>query len=160
MGYLDSAGLAYLWGKIKDLTVSGPGSVPAGAIMLWSGTADNIPDGWALCDGQDGRPDLRDKFVLGAGTGHSVGESGGSEKVALTASQMPSHSHVQQYPDSYGATQNWLASSDSGDEIGYKDANRQVSILLGEVVATSAAGGGQAHDNMPPYYALCYIMKL
>ncbi len=49
---------------------------PVGTIVVWSGDMDNIPDGWALCDGQDGRPDLRDKFVLGAGGTYNPGAAG------------------------------------------------------------------------------------
>ena len=70
------------------------GGVPVGTIVIWSGTADNIPAGWQLCDGTNGTPDLRDKFVLGAGAAHEVGETGGSEEVTLTVAQMPSHAHV------------------------------------------------------------------
>lgn len=152
----------YSNGKIISISNDGTNivNVPIGTIVIWSGTADDIPAGWALCDGQDGRPDLRNKFIIGAGDTYAAGATGGSETVALTASQMPSHSHMQQYPDSYGATQPWLATSDSGDEMGYKDSNRTVSILLGDPVRTASAGSGQAHDNMPPYYALCYIVKI
>lgn len=152
----------YSNGKIINISNDGTNivNVPVGTIVIWSGTVDDIPAGWALCDGQDGRPDLRNKFIIGAGDTYAAGATGGSETVTLTASQMPSHSHMQQYPDSYGATQPWLATSDSGDEMGYKDSNRTVSILLGDPVRTASTGSGQAHDNMPPYYALCYIVKI
>lgn len=68
-------------GEVVGIPSSGSsGGVPAGSIIIWSGTASNIPDGWALCDGQNGTPDLRDKFVLGGGgETHTVGSTGGEE---------------------------------------------------------------------------------
>ena len=71
--------------------------VPKGAIIIWSGAADRIPEGWALCDGTNGTPDLRGKFVLGAvyetGNQYSVGQSSGEATHTLTVEEMPSHSH-------------------------------------------------------------------
>lgn len=65
------------------------GGVPTGGIMMWSGSVANIPDGWLLCDGTNGTPDLRGRFVLGAGGTYSVGDSGGQESIT----DVPSHSH-------------------------------------------------------------------
>lgn len=134
--------------KGQPLLGGGPsdGGVPAGCILIWSGTADNIPDGWALCDGQNGRPDLRDRFVLGAGTSHAVGDSGGSEEVTLTVEQMPRHAHnmdsiFDDYTDTYSRVQ-------------------RTNGALSTNVTTKYTGGSQPHPNMPPYYALCYIIKL
>lgn len=72
------------------LSVNAEG-VPTGLISMWSGT--NIPGGWALCDGQNGTPDLRDRFIVGAGGDYSVGDTGGEAEVTLTTAQLPSHSH-------------------------------------------------------------------
>ena len=60
---------------------------------MWSGAVDAIPTGWALCDGQNGTPDLRDRFIVGAGGSYDVGDTGGAESVTLTVDQMPQHSH-------------------------------------------------------------------
>src|SRR5690606_24439652 len=65
-----------------------------GVIVMWSGSADNIPEGWALCDGTDGTPDLRDRFIVGAGGEYAVGATGGAKEVTLTTAQMPKHSHT------------------------------------------------------------------
>jgi hypothetical protein len=54
------------------------GGLPAGVVVMWSGDIDQIPEGWALCDGNDGTPDLRDRFVLGAGDTMAIGDSGGN----------------------------------------------------------------------------------
>lgn len=77
--------------------------VPTGAIMMWSGSIANIPTGWALCNGQNGTPDLQGRFIVGATTGivmfdsigynYPVGTTGGKNRVNLTADQMPKHNH-------------------------------------------------------------------
>lgn len=67
--------------------------VPSGLIAMWSGLIDEIPSGWFLCDGTGGTPDLRDRFIVGAGSGYDVGDVGGEAEVSLTSTQLPSHSH-------------------------------------------------------------------
>lgn len=66
---------------------AGDGGVPKGVIVMWSGAVTNVPSGWALCDGQNGTPNLRDRFVVGAGSAYAVGSSGG-----MTSNDI-SHSH-------------------------------------------------------------------
>lgn len=122
---------------------------PIGTIVIWSGTTDNIPTGWQLCDGTNGTPDLRDKFVLGAGTSHAVGNSGGEEKVTLTIDQMPTHSHDGNY--------NAASSFSSNGAFATFGLNSNPSSKSTSLVSS---GSSQPHNNMPPYYALCYIMKL
>ena len=67
--------------------------VPTGLISLWSGSSSSIPSGWTICNGQNGTPDLRNRFVLGAGDTYAVDATGGNESITLSTSQMPSHSH-------------------------------------------------------------------
>lgn len=122
------------------------GGVPSGCIVIWSGTTDNIPTGWALCDGQDGRPDLRDRFVLGVGAAHGVGETGGSETVALTVGQMPEHSHDVRI---IGININGDAKCGVTNSGGTRGKNQ-----------IFPSGSSQPHPNMPPYYTLAYIIKL
>jgi len=77
-----------------DLKVTGESNVmPSGGIIMWSGSTDDIPTTWALCDGLNGTPDLRDRFVVGAGSSYSVGATGGANSVALTIAQLPAHAH-------------------------------------------------------------------
>ena len=138
-----------------DLTVggkiSGFGTVPIGGIIMWSGTKAQIPVGWVLCDGQNNTPNLCDKFVLGAGGRYGVTAQGGAETVALTLAQIPNHSHIYKFK--------------GGDVAGIKgDGNvfYDVSGKLGKTTNTGyteAVGSGAAHENMPPYYALCFIMR-
>lgn len=153
--FLDSDRVSELWSKTKEYINSqiaqnsaGGGALPSGVITIWSGTANNIPTGWALCDGTNGTPDLRDKFVLGAGTTHVVGTTGGAETVTLTVEQMPSHNHTfntMKKATEFGSI-GWIA-------YGAKGTTANDST-------TNNTGGSQPHENMPPYYTLCYIMKL
>ena len=64
-----------------------------GMILLWYGNTGNIPSGFVLCDGNNSTPDLRDRFVIGAGSAYSPGNTGGSSSVTLSTSQLPSHTH-------------------------------------------------------------------
>jgi hypothetical protein len=65
-------------------------TVPSGSILLWSGTAANIPSGWVLCNGLNGTPNLTDRFVMGAGSTYSPGATGGTANI----SDVPSHTHT------------------------------------------------------------------
>lgn len=122
-------------------------SIPSGGIIIWSGST--IPDGWALCDGENGTPDLRGRFVLGASETHEIGETGGSEEVTLTVGQMPYHTHSLTQNVNTGATTiKTLAKGTDVFGFGYS----QPSL--------TNAGSSSPHPNMPPYYTLAYIMKL
>jgi hypothetical protein len=122
------------------------GGIPSGVICMWSGASTEIPDSWALCDGTNGTPDLRDRFIVGAGSSYSVGDTGGRNTVTLTTSEMPKHTHVV-----------YSANGGSSTSKGFSAAITTYTVAS---VATSSAGSGDAHENRPPYYALCFIMKL
>lgn len=136
------------------------GNIPAGGIIIWSGAADAVPDGWALCDGTNGTPDLRDRFVLGAGSKYGVGAKGGEETHKLTTAEMPIHSHSDYKYNSQNRT------GLTEVTVGAKSVLAQMSYPLNDMTlwrgtgSTNSSGSGAAHNNMPPYYALCYIMKL
>jgi microcystin-dependent protein len=78
-------------------------SLPAGIIVMWSGTLATVPSGWALCDGTNGTPDLMDRFVVSArfdagGGGNNIsnfniGHTGGANSVTITTNNLPSHTH-------------------------------------------------------------------
>jgi len=120
--------------------------LPRGIIAMWSGSIESIPDGWALCDGRNGTPDLRDRFVVGAGREYAVGDTGGQKEVTLTIDQIPPHSHTYTYRSRERKKDN--ATADSAAWEGTSTAS------------TSTVGGGKPHENRPPYYAVCFIMKL
>lgn len=125
-----------------------PGVIPIGGIIIWSGAIGAVPSGWNLCDGSNGTPDLRSRFVVGAGQGtglsnYAVGDTGGSESVTLTVAQMPSHSH---------STRGMACTTTCGGSF-------RGDGSAGGTVVTNSAGGDQAHENRSPYYALAYIMR-
>lgn len=120
--------------------------VPAGGILMWSGSIESIPEGWALCDGTEGTPDLTDRFIVGAGVTYSPGDIGGEAEHVLTVDEMPSHSHSITYEDN------------SGGQVSppfFMHSNGQPHQAY-----TNETGEDLAHENRPPYYALAFIMKL
>ena len=123
--------------------------IPSGLIMMYYG--NNIPDGWALCDGTNGTPDLRNRFIIGAGDTYTSGDTGGESVHILTIDELPKHSHKMKY-DSTG----WTAIRQSHGTDGIVE--NTTSSYDGQY-STEEVGNGNAHNNMPPYYALCYIMK-
>ena len=143
----------------------------AGMIMLWSGSSATIPTGWLLCDGNNSTPDLRNRFVVGATSTYAVGATGGSADAIVvshthTATSTvtdPQHNHT---PQTLGSAQ---AGSDNGGapvdaSTGYgtgRTSSVTSSSSTGITVATSISttGSSGTNANLPPYYALCYIMK-
>ena len=123
--------------------------VPQGVIVMWSGAITEIPDDWTLCDGTDGAPDLTDRFVVGAGGGYDVDETGGSDEVQLTESELPEHSHTRAGSQLSGSGSNAFQTG-----IESTDPNLRSTEWLGDT------GGDEPHENRPPYYALAYIMKI
>jgi microcystin-dependent protein len=127
-----------------------------GMISMWSGDVTKIPLGWALCDGTNGTPDLRGRFILSHGKGdglteRKITEKGGEENVTLSIEQIPSHRH------NFGRDY-WDGNLTRYKGVDLGNINNQYSNdLSGE---TSFTGGGKPHNNMPPFYVLAYIMKL
>ncbi len=131
---------------LTNLTVDG---FVSGMIILWSGAADAIPTGFVLCDGNNSTPNLSGRFVVGydaSNSDYDVNDTGGSESVTLTVNQIPAHTHninlavraFYQEPRNFGVGTDGSANNSED---------------------TGSTGGGQSHENRPPYYALCYIMK-
>ena len=141
-------------------------AIPSGGIIIWSGAANAIPSGWVLCNGANSTPDLRNRFIVGAGSGYGVGNVGGADTVTLSESQMPSHYHFAFRSGNHGQLRNGSNMSSnnypgSGSGAGnlYESYNISASGSVSNVGRTSNTGSGSAHENRPPYYALCYIMK-
>lgn len=127
------------------------GSIPSGVIVMWSGT--DIPDGWAICDGTNGTPDLRGRFVLGASDAYTMGSTGGTESVTLDAKNLPGHRHTINATNGQGTGSIEYVMYATGSS---KKITSGMSFEYGE----SQYGTARAHENMPPYYVLAYIMKL
>jgi microcystin-dependent protein len=68
-------------------------ALPFNTIAIWSGSIASIPTGWQLCDGTNGTPDLRNKFLVGAGNSYLIGNTGGEIEVYLDSPQLPTHTH-------------------------------------------------------------------
>jgi microcystin-dependent protein len=136
-----------------------------GIIVMWSGAVADIPTGWALCDGTNGTPDLRDRFVVGAGWSYNPADTGGANTVLLGIAQMPNHSHANTLNDP-GHRHTFTAGyrendTTDGDEPGMENTTAYWTdyAVTGITITNAAAGGGGPHENRPPYYALAYIMK-
>lgn len=139
--------------------------VPSGAILMWSGSIASIPTNWYLCNGQNGTPNLMDRFIVGAGSGYGVGAIGGSVTAgtsaagahshttdvqgshahgggttytALSIDQMPPHQHAT----GWGEAQNGPYGSAGGGIAGSGDTDGDNQNFL-----TSSTGGGQGHNH-------------
>ena len=144
------------------LNVAGAAKVPIGGIIMWSGSVASIPANWALCDGGTYNgyltPNLRDRFIVGAGNTYNPGNTGGANSVTLTIAQMPSHTHIQ---DEHSHIQNTGAWSAYGTRMVTTNTGPSGQYTTGLTTATNQnTGGDQAHENRPPYYALCFIMRV
>lgn len=155
-----------------ELTIAGTQIVSfvSGMIMLWSGSSGSIPTGWLLCDGTNNTPDLRNRFVVGAGYTYSVNDTGGSADAII-----PSHSHSGS-TSSAGAHSHTLRIRQSRDP-GGADLTSQSYEYNGLIEnaytnTTTFSAGAHSHSlninptgesvenkNLPPFYALCYIIK-
>ena len=175
--------------------------LPVGAIILWSGAVAAIPTGFILCNGSGGSPDLRNTFVVGAGSTYAPADSGGATTVTLAEANLPSHAHAvnitsQATSHTHTATsnttgahshtfivhgspgsntdsfdvngdatsggtdtpsvQNVSSAGDHSHTITVANESAHQHVVSGN---TAATGSGTAVDKLPPYYALCYIMK-
>lgn len=146
--------------------------VPSGGILLWSGSVATVPQGWALCNGLNGTPNLMDSFVIGAGNTYAVGSTGGATSVVLSQAQLPAHTHtatavVTDPGHFHNTNQNFIVSGTNQTGLGSQGAqivsNPQTDTKttgISVAVTNSSVGSGTAVPILPPYYALAYIMKL
>ena len=168
---------------LSSTSVSGYGTIPMGGIIMWSGQIASIPDGWALCDGSRSTPDLRGRFIMGAGGSRGVGATGGAETVTLSVGQLPPHNHqvsgtttadgnhIHPYNDIYFSEawsptgiRSWFGSGDSDGDNGPHTTPRNTDLAGNHThtfnVTSASTGSGQAIDKLPPFYALAYIMRV
>jgi hypothetical protein len=137
-------------------------AIPSGMIMIWSGSVGSIPSGWVLCNGSNSTPDLRDKFVIGAGSTYAVGGTGGSKDAVVVSHTHtatvtdPGHNHTNS-TTAYAGQQILQAGAQGGSAP--NGSVQVISATTGITVANSTTGVSGNNANLPPYYALCYIMK-
>jgi len=135
-------------------------AVPAGGIIMWSGSVASIPSGWLLCNGASGTPDLRDRFVIGAGNSYAVGSAGGSKDAIVVA-----HTHSITDPGHvHSTTFNYVSNNPSGpfdsNASGTPNNRFQNGVNSNTTgISINSTGSSGTNANLPPYYALCFIMK-
>ena len=160
-----------LYGILGVVPTASPSSVPSGCILLWSGSIGSIPAGFVLCNGLNSTPDLRDRFIVGAGSSYAVDATGGSANAIVvshthaatstTTLTDPGHTHtllsrnegtggggqVPKYSGTGAITNNEAIQSNT------------TGITVSVATTNATAGTSGTNANLPPYYALCYIMK-
>jgi hypothetical protein len=142
-----------------------------GAIVMWSGTIQDIPTGWALCDGSNGTLDLRNRFIIGAGSTYSVGVTGGSADAvnvshnhtisnSTTGSTSQAHTHSMPL---YNYNPSGSINLDNGRTTGDSAQNlvfNSVGPNHTHGISMSTVGESGVNKNLPPYYALAYIQQI
>jgi hypothetical protein len=144
--------------------------LPKFSIIMYSGTIVSIPPGWLLCDGRTETinslsvtaPDLRGRFVLSYGQGPlnfpntTLNATGGAQTHTLSVDELPAHSHTNNSTaPSLGLAQR------SGYNTGtnFDSSGGELDLFNASALTIDNTGGGLPHNNMPPYYVLCFIMK-
>jgi len=147
---------------LQNAPASSP-AVPTGAILLWSGSTGSIPATWYLCDGTNGTPDLRNSFIVGAGSTYAVNATGGTAD-AIVVSHTHTATSVVTDPGHTHVIATGLGGTGTGGDALIKSgtpSQSSQSATTGITVATTntTAGVSGTNANLPPYYALAYIMK-
>jgi hypothetical protein len=161
LAYATDHGILYRWSGSgwQPITTI----IPSGAIMMWSGTLAAIPAGYKLCDGTDGTPDLRERFIMGNRGGIDPGTTGGAlaKTTAGHVHSQPNHNHSVSISGTTGAD-----ATSGGNVTG---GGLSVSGHTHSFSAYSITGDGGNQDTgsktdsisdiRPPYYELAFIMK-
>lgn len=138
--------------------------IPTGVILMWSGSIATIPAGWVLCDGNNSTPDLRNRFIVGAGSTYSVAGTGGSADAIVV-----SHTHTgttgamnsnATHSHTYLGVSN-PSGSGVGDRMSVAVTRTTDAANIDHThnFTTGSTGSSGTNANLPPYYALAYIMK-
>ena len=158
---LDSDGTSITFGLgFGDTSQTWDGeSMRSGVVVMWTGPTADIPRGWHICDGSNGTPDLRNRFVVGGGSLYDLADTGGSKDASVV-----SHSHGITDPGHIHA-------ANSGQRGVGEGANPAVNTVQQHAgsentsssttgISINSAGGSGTNKNMPPYMALYYIMYI
>jgi len=137
------------------------GGVPSGGIIIWQGAANAIPTGYVICDGQNSTPDLRNRFVIGAGDTYSVGNYGGyadATVISHSHGAAGSHQHTTSAYRPYWSEEDSETGWSTSTEWNPVASNRNIGGSAGSHTHGSTGVSG-TNRNLPPFMALCYIMK-
>ncbi len=171
-------------GTVRASAFEGDGAIPKGVIVMWYGKVDQVPRGWALCDGTNGTPDLRARFIVGAGEGGNLsyvpGDKGEPDKhlvqdipsLSVDTSPAPKHSH--KFPPQYyargflravvAAGKKWSTGIDTGGpyqkQQPTEEAGEHIHKVDIQLDKDKINIGTSSGENRPRWYALCFIMKL
>lgn len=140
-------------GIITSIPSSAP-SLPSGCILIWSGSTGSVPSGFVLCDGTNGTPDLRNSFILGAGNSYTVGQTGGSTDAVVV-----SHTHSITDPGHFHSNGSTFADNANYSPGGFTRQSVTNTGTATTGISVNTAGVSGSGANMPPFYALAYIMK-
>ncbi len=177
-------------GNVTGQKIYGEGTMPVGAIIMWSGNPSTLPKGWALCDGNNGTPNLKGRFIVGYDpndtdynatqkTGPNFTDADGTSdgtntqdakqvRLLSTQSGLPSHGHdVNEQPHVHGYLDVFRNDGNGGGQISGRGGqtgteNRTTdAAITGLTVKNSIQQNATANiENRPPYYVLAYIIKL
>jgi len=176
--HLKSTNDAEVVGVCTAAKFDGNGVIPIGGIIMWSGTDGNVPSNWQLCDGSNGTPNLIDKFIVGRGSAYAADSTGGSADAIV-----PTHTHTATggnhgHPVRYSTQSSGAVTADGSggfvlDNTGTQDFpanNSNPGSTAGDQIgqsgslamtATAPAGSESVTGkNLPPYYAIAYIMRM
>lgn len=169
---LGSAVVATSTGTLKKIDAA---PVPKGGIIMWSGAVVDIPTGWALCDGTNSTPNLVDKFVVGAGSTYSVNNTGGSANAVVvshthtgtvdTTTLTGAATYISETWNAHGtatgifAKQAGYPQGGTPSSVDTSNAGRlSIDASHSHTFTTDSTGESGTNKNLPPYWALAYIM--
>jgi len=137
--------------------------IPTGIIVMWSGSIASIPSGWLICDGSNSTPDLRNRFIVGAGSTYSVAGTGGSADAIVVShthtATVTDPGHLHTFPTRSDNTGGGNGFQSPYNGLGNPNNSNTSTVSTGITVANSTTGSSGTNANLPPYYALAYIMK-
>lgn len=153
--FLEGTGYNSLKDALNSITqgeeeVQLPPSLPIGSIILWSNYGNtSIPDGWEVCDGTNGKPNLMGRFALGQSGDYAVGDTGGNDSIQLSGENLPAHTHIIDPSETTSSTH-----SGSGSSSGMRWVDK---LITKDPIYK---GSGSSVYAMPPYCVVIYIIKI
>ena len=154
-------------GTVTAANFIGNGVIPIGGIIMWSGTDSNVPSNWALCNGSNGTPNLIDKFIVGRGSAYAAGATGGftdsvvvqHDHTATSSVTDPGHAHTfSSHNDDTGDGNTLNDRSNLPNTRTMTSSSNSTGISVSTSVDQEGVSG--AGKNLPPYYAIAYIMRV